>query len=697
MTTGTGGGENTRVSARLTRPGNILAISACMVFASAAFAPAMAERGDASCSAGLKAVRSIALPPDQLDYALVTLETESYPALEEEIGAMRDMGIYVKFVFPPNAAIVGIPPRWHAVEAEFYQAAQERQWSVIRDLADEGFLSASTGVKEDVFKLWNVNYMGAGVLYGVRPAAPLRGGGENHEKSLERFRERRRQGFERSFSERANGPTADLANASPANLQASAAIGDLVVGPPCGSVVHGPTGIRYDPIEYALGSWVISLVTPETPPDGVGGVITNSEEQWNDNPSDELLQVKSMVMTATNDMIDGITGGLTFGNMSVVFNFEDQVRTCCGEGKSDAECNLRCHEPIATDSTVESQYITDLTFPLGIDTTPIDFGPYYPHFNYIFEYNDQKRNEFNTNWAHMIFAIDSTNDADNLFSDGYYGWNYLATGYQTSVTGVYTYGFETYSQLAQHETTHGPGALDEYKFGGSRCNHSGGYLNVRNRNSIAGGGGCEPPVACVMKDAFPIVDTCHWTKGQTGGWDSDSDGIPDILDTTPTCTVSNAGGGNFSGAADVNPLPNQNPNSYVSPVGYTAYGLTNANGLTLNTIVDVQYSVDGGPLQPATPADGGFDGCSEGFSFAASGTSIDVVVTNSVGNTVTCQAAGGGGSCDNDGVCEPGEDCETCSNDCEGVQSGKPANRFCCGNGVMESAEGGGAICDGNF
>jgi hypothetical protein len=403
-----------------------------------------------------------------------------------------------------------------------------------------------------------------------------------------------------------------------------------------------------------------------------------------------------MVMTATNDMIDGITGDLTFGNMSVVFNFEDRVRTCCGEGKSDAECNFRCREPIAETSFVESQYITDLTFPLGIDSTPVNFGTY-PYFNHIFEYNDRKRNEFNTNWAHMIFAIDSTNDADDLFDDGYYGWNYLATGYQTSVTGVYTYGFETYSQLAQHETTHGPGALDEYKFGGSRCTAHSGYLDVRNRNSLDGGGGCEAPVACVMKDPPPVVDTCHWTNGQTGGWDGDADGIPDILDTAPTCTVASVGGGAFSGSANVNPLPNRNPNSYVSPVGYTAYGLTNPNGLTLNTIVDVKYRVDGGPLQNATPADAGFDGCSEGFGFSASGSSIEVVVTNSVGNTGSCQVAGGGGGCDGDGVCEAGESCLTCPDDCDGVTTGKPANRFCCGNGLMEPPEGGGALCDGHF
>jgi hypothetical protein len=57
-----------------------------------------------------------------------------------------------------------------------------------------------------------------------------------------------------------------------------------------------------------------------------------------------------------------------------------------------------------------------------------------------------------------------------------------------------------------------------------------------------------------------------------------------------------------------------------------------------------------------------------------------------------CQVA-----CNNDGVCDQGEDCEGCPNDCAGVTGGKPANRFCCGNGVQEGAEGDGSICDGNY
>ncbi|MBW8001797.1 MAG: hypothetical protein FVQ80_07205 [Planctomycetes bacterium] len=51
--------------------------------------------------------------------------------------------------------------------------------------------------------------------------------------------------------------------------------------------------------------------------------------------------------------------------------------------------------------------------------------------------------------------------------------------------------------------------------------------------------------------------------------------------------------------------------------------------------------------------------------------------------------------CNSDGVCDPGEDCNGCPSDCDSVTGGNPANRYCCGNGVVEGPEGDGR-CDGN-
>jgi len=54
-------------------------------------------------------------------------------------------------------------------------------------------------------------------------------------------------------------------------------------------------------------------------------------------------------------------------------------------------------------------------------------------------------------------------------------------------------------------------------------------------------------------------------------------------------------------------------------------------------------------------------------------------------------------ACNNDGVCDPGEDCVNCDNDCASKTSGKPAKRYCCGNGILEPPEEpDAAICDGN-
>lgn len=50
-----------------------------------------------------------------------------------------------------------------------------------------------------------------------------------------------------------------------------------------------------------------------------------------------------------------------------------------------------------------------------------------------------------------------------------------------------------------------------------------------------------------------------------------------------------------------------------------------------------------------------------------------------------------------DGICAGTEDCESCSADCDSRTKGNPSLRFCCGNGVAESAEGAGcSVCDGN-
>jgi hypothetical protein len=52
-------------------------------------------------------------------------------------------------------------------------------------------------------------------------------------------------------------------------------------------------------------------------------------------------------------------------------------------------------------------------------------------------------------------------------------------------------------------------------------------------------------------------------------------------------------------------------------------------------------------------------------------------------------------SCGN-ALCERGESCNTCASDCKKAP-GSPANRYCCGDGIAQLAEGNGSICNGNY
>ena len=102
-------------------------------------------------------------------------------------------------------------------------------------------------------------------------------------------------------------------------------------------------------------------------------------------------------------------------------------------------------------------------------------------------------------------------------------------------------------------------------------------------------------------------------------------------------------------------------------------------------LIDGEDPDCGGSCTPVTEGPFGDPTCSDGID-----NDCDDLVDDA---DQDCQQTVGCG----DGVCDPGEDCETCSEDCPGQLGGKKADRYCCGNGVQETPEGDGSICDGNF
>jgi len=87
--------------------------------------------------------------------------------------------------------------------------------------------------------------------------------------------------------------------------------------------------------------------------------------------------------------------------------------------------------------------------------------------------------------------------------------------------------------------------------------------------------------------------------------------------------------------------------------------------------------------------------CTLGFEVCGSGVDEDCDGAIDCADSDCSSDPSCSSSCGN-GVCESGEDCISCSADCDGRTNGKPANRFCCGNGTLEGPEGSGSICDFN-
>ncbi len=167
-----------------------------------------------------------------------------------------------------------------------------------------------------------------------------------------------------------------------------------------------------------------------------------------------------------------------------------------------------------------------------------------------------------------------------------------------------------------HEMGHIYQALDEYHPACRGCGDPpAGYLNVPNLNCQTCG---LATGRCIMRnfgeftpaemDAMETgVVACRQTLGMAGLWDSNRDGIADVLTTYPETTIETdfpdtlrtSLGTVFGGRAwDV---------PYAAPARY-------APAVTINFVRDVLYSLDGRAWRPSSPTDGRFASREEEFT-----------------------------------------------------------------------------------
>jgi hypothetical protein len=172
--------------------------------------------------------------------------------------------------------------------------------------------------------------------------------------------------------------------------------------------------------------------------------------------------------------------------------------------------------------------------------------------NRVRNYANNLRNSDGTDWAFVIFVVDSSNDSDGLFSDGYYGLGWLS-----GPMFLITYNY-TNDKTTAHETGHVFQALDEYCSLGyfcCRCYQISGFLRVLNLNCTAGcpegncnGGkpdcnGCDAcyTSGCIMDNLSGCLTSS--TRNQVGWRDEDMDGILDACDSTYNNWIDSDGDG----------------------------------------------------------------------------------------------------------------------------------------------------------
>jgi hypothetical protein len=343
----------------------------------------------------------------------------------------------------------------------------------------------------------------------------------------------------------------------------------------------------FDLSEYMIGEVAVTVIFPES-----SGSIDSQTETWSAARMDTC--------------VSEITAGLTWwenrapgGNLD--FNIYSYGSRSTG------------YEPINRPQDDEGLWISQILTGLGYTS-----GDY---FDQIAALNSYVQGYYQTDWAYTMFVVDSYNDSDGEFTDGYSAYAYLGGPFLVMTYDNDGYGIANMDYVAAHETGHTFWATDEY----NGVTEYSGYLNVQDYEEAN----------CIMHEALNW-NLCSASRGQIGWRDSDSDNIPDPADTFPDTALQPYSPDPtdetvlaYDGTVHDVPLSNLNPKAWSS-----------GQDVTINTLTAVQYRIDGGSWHSASSTDGAFDSGSESFLFTtpplSDGTHlVETRAQNSVGNWET--------------------------------------------------------------
>ena len=361
---------------------------------------------------------------------------------------------------------------------------------------------------------------------------------------------------------------------------------------------RGPDPGYYDTSEFLMGTIALGIIFLES-----DGSIDPSTEDWAQIEKDYAMGSL------------GVAGGhLQWYNWYSALGYIQPSFFTYGEVNTvNISYEPITHPSAITDDSWEKLYIAEAMGKLGY-TSGDWMQRVRDYSNYLRDTTETLPGYYGTDWAFTVFLIDNSNDADGLFSDGYHAYAYLG-GPFTVCPHLRPGGppGPVLRDVFAHEMGHIFYATDEYN---GQTDYS-GYLNAAD---VEGSN-------CIMDTLAYCVSS--GTKLQVGWKDSDSDNIPDVLDTypetalTPHADPTEKTTLTYTGSATVVPMTNNNPNGA-------------GNDVTMNTVGAVEHRVDGGPWQWSSPVDGDYDDAVEQYTFTVTvsrGThTIEARAWNSIGN-----------------------------------------------------------------
>ncbi|MCS6888142.1 MAG: hypothetical protein NZQ09_08020 [Chloroflexus sp.] len=282
-------------------------------------------------------------------------------------------------------------------------------------------------------------------------------------------------------------------------------VNDALIAPAPASLAlatDGEQDLRL-PSQYLAGRVAVRLVLPES-----NGAGDPSTEDWT---TDQIEQVTAQARAALDWWRERLPAA------RLEFDLAVQVVPTR-------------YEPIRYGLAQEGLWISDVFRALGYDGSN--------YFEQAYRAAFDLRDRRGADWATTLFIVNSARD-DGYFADNRFAYAYLNGPFSVITSDGGPYSTQWLRAVIAHEFAHLFGALDQYSAAGVRCDQRSGYLFAPTTNSMFNNCGTnEPSIMRELINSFATGAVDASARAQLGYRDSDSDGIIDVLDTTPSVAIT---------------------------------------------------------------------------------------------------------------------------------------------------------------